>query len=137
MTVAAVRKTGWSAAADAVTYTAWITAGRWDAGKARMRRGVHAGRDAPCELVREPVAEDRAEDGDADRAADLADERRAGGGHAEQPLVDRVLGREHEHLHHQSEAEPEDQQVRRRPASALRRRARPGGTARRPRRRCR
>ena len=63
------------------------------------------------ELLAEAVREDRAEDGDADRAADLPEQRRARGGDAEEPVVDRVLRGEHEHLHHQPEPEAEEQHV--------------------------
>jgi hypothetical protein len=61
--------------------------------------------------VREVVGEDRAEDGDADRAADLAEERRAGACDAQVLVVDRVLGDQHEHLQHEAQPEPEDEQV--------------------------
>ena len=58
------------------------------------------GGSSPASSAREPVREDRAEERDADRAADLAEERRARGRDAEVLVVDRVLRGEHEHLHH-------------------------------------
>ena len=49
--------------------------------------------------------------GDADRAADLAEERRRRRGHAEQTVLDRVLCSEHEHLHDHPQAEAEHDHV--------------------------
>ena len=68
--------------------------------------------------VGEPVREDRAEQRDADRAADLPEQRRARRRHAELLVVDRVLRREHEHLHHHAEPETEHQHEERRRQSA-------------------
>ena len=59
----------------------------------------------------EAGGEDRSEDRDADRAADRAEERGAGGGDAEVAVVDGVLHREDEDLHHHAEAEAEDEHV--------------------------
>ena len=63
--------------------------------------------------VAEPVREDRAEHRDADRAADLPEQRRARGGDAELLVRDGVLDREHEHLHHHAEPEAEHDHVER------------------------
>ena len=60
---------------------------------------THAGREGGGEVDAEAVGENRAEDRDADRAAHLTEQRRAGGGHAEQLVRDGVLGRQDEHLH--------------------------------------
>ena len=48
-----------------------------DGSGARVRRRVRAGRETMRELAAQLVREDRAEDGDADRAADLPEQRRA------------------------------------------------------------
>ena len=48
-----------------------------DGDGAHVRRCVGAGRKPTRELVAEPVREDRTEDGDADRAAYLPEQRRA------------------------------------------------------------
>ena len=72
---------------------------------------MRAGRELARQVSRELVGEDRAESGDADRPADLAEERRAGTGYSEVLVVDRVLGGEHEHLHDETEAEPENDHV--------------------------
>ena len=69
--------------------------------------GVHARRQPRRELAVQPVREDRAEHGDADRAADLPEEERARRRDAHVPVVDRVLHREHEHLHDRAEPEAE------------------------------
>ena len=77
----------------------------------RGRRQLRARREAVGEVRRELVREHGAERRDADRAADLAEERRAGGRDAEVLVVDRVLGGEHEHLHHHPEPEAEHEHV--------------------------
>jgi hypothetical protein len=61
----------------------------------------------------EPVGEDRAQHRGSDRAADRAKQRRSGRGHAEIAVFDRVLHRQHEHLHHAAEPQPQDEHERR------------------------
>ena len=78
ITAAAVMKTGWSATETAVAYTAWIAGGRcWMAAGLAVRGRVCAGRETTRKLPAELVREDRTEDGDADRAADLPEQGRA------------------------------------------------------------
>ena len=45
------------------------------------------------QLLRQPAGEDRARDGQADRAADLLEERQAAGGHADELRAGRRSGR--------------------------------------------
>ena len=92
------------------------------------------------ELAVQAVGEDRPEEGDADRAADLPEEDRAGRCDAHHAKLDRVLHREHEHLHHHphtrgratsmsTEASPHrgaDAVPREQPEPARRSRSRPG-----------
>ena len=68
---------------------------------------MHARREPGRELPVQPVREDRAEDRDPDRAADLPEEERARGRDAHVAVVDSVLHREHEHLHDRAEPEAE------------------------------
>ena len=69
----------------------------------RLRRS-HARRELACEVLRKLVGEDRAEDRDADRAADLPEHRRRRRCDPEVLVRDRVLRGENEYLHHQAES---------------------------------
>src|SRR5436190_1797178 len=73
-----------------------------DRGRVRRATDRHTGQlrgEIRVQLVREDGAEER----DADRAAHLAEEQRAGGGHAHEPVVDGVLNSQHQHLHRHPE----------------------------------
>jgi hypothetical protein len=109
---AAVRNTRRSAAVIAVTYASW-TAGAscFSADGLAAADTVCAGRDGRLEVACEPVGGDGAEDRDADRAADLAEQGRAGCRDAEVLVVDGVLGGRYEHLHHKADPEPEHEHV--------------------------
>src|SRR5206468_3485640 len=74
--------------------------------RSRVRRGryLRTGRQIARKVLGELVGEDGAEDCDADRTADLAEESRARTDNAQVLVVDRVLGSEHEHLDHEPEA---------------------------------
>jgi len=74
---------------------------------------VRAWRQPLRQLGVQPVGEDRAEKRNPDRAADRPEHRRAGRGDPKEPVVDRVLHREHEDLHHHPEPESKDDHVER------------------------
>ncbi len=66
------------------------------------------------EVCVQAVREDRAEDREPDRAADLPEEKRTRRRDAHHAEVDGVLHREHQHLHHCAEPETEHDHVERR-----------------------
>ena len=71
-------------------------------GDARRHAAARRRRQGGRELGRQPVGEDRAEHRGADRPADRAKQGGARRGHAEVGVVDGVLDREHQHLHHRA-----------------------------------
>ena len=63
------------------------------------------------EVVQQSAGEHGAECRDAERAPDAAEERGSRGGHAEPRVGHRVLHRHDKHLHHETDAEPDDEHV--------------------------
>ena len=98
---------------------AWMTPTRTASGSWAMTPGLEV-RSAPAEIGAGQVASDvgghlareyRPEQGGAEGPAKAPEEGRGGGGNAQVPRLDRVLNGQHQHLHHKTEAGPEDQHV--------------------------
>ena len=99
---------------------------RLDLGRVRRDRAALQqlelrGRRGRAQLGEQPVVEDGAERGDAERAADRPEERRGRRRGAEQRVRDRVLDGHDEHLHDEPEPEPDDEhEERHEPVGACR-----------------
>jgi hypothetical protein len=112
---APIRKTAWSESLNVVDGRRKRIELRGAGGDVAAVNGPQCGRRKVLRQVGgEAVVEDRPEDGDAERAADRAEERRGGCRRSELTLGHCVLHGDDEDLHHATDAQAEDDHVNRR-----------------------